>query len=355
MAHHLLFVGSYTRPEPHVPHAQGRGIAALDFDTDAGTLRPLAVHAGPANPTFLAAHPDGKTLYAVGEVENGTLSAFEVGSQGALRPLGAQPTEGGAPVQVDLGASGRFAYAVNYAGGKSIVAFPILPDGSLGPRAAAAEHVGKGPNAARQEGPHPHGVQVSPDGRHVYVCDLGTDEVVTYAAPSADGALRRLNALRLPPGGGPRHLTLHPSGRFAYAALELGSAVAALGRDAESGALDLRQVLPAQPQDYAGENAPAEVLVSADGRFVYVTNRGHDSVAVFAADGESGALTNLAFVRALGKTPRSAVLSPDGGHLLVANQDSSTIAVFRRDAGTGELSGGVTFACSTPAGLCFLP
>ncbi len=355
MAHHLLFAGSYTRPEPHVPSARGQGIAAFDFDADAGTLHPLGVHTGPANPTFLAAHPNGRFLYAVSEVEAGVLSAFEVGSGGALKALNAQPTEGGAPVQVSLDPQGRFAYAVNYAGGAAITAFPVLPDGSLGPRAAAAEHAGGGPNPGRQAGPHPHGVQVSPDGRHVYVCDLGTDEVVTYAPPEGQPSPRRLNALRLPPGSGPRHLTLHPSGRFAYAALELGSGVAALNRDPESGALIVRQRVPAQPRAYTGENAPAEVLLSADGRFVYVSTRGHDGVAVFGVNGGTGELTNLAFVPTLGKTPRSCVLSPNEEHVLAANQDSSTITVFRRDARTGGLSGGTIFPCPTPASLCFVP
>ena len=355
MAHHRLFAGCYTEPAPHAPDAEGRGISAYDFDADTGTLHPLGLAAPISNPSFLAAHPSGRALYAVSEVAAGRLSAFEVSPQPAvLRPLGTYPTEGAAPAHLGLDPHGRCVYAVNYAGGAAVVAFLTRPDGSLGPR-AAAEHAGGGPNPARQAGPHPHGVQVSPDGRHVYVCDLGTDEVVTYAPPEGKPALRRLNGLRLPPGGGPRHLAFEPSGHFAYAALELSAQVAALGRDPQDGALTLLQTVSVRPEPYAGESWPAEVLVSADGAFVYVTNRGPDSVAIFQVRPETGELTRLGDVPTLGKTPRGAAFSPGETHLLVANQDSSTVAVFRRDARTGGLSGGATFACPTPTDLCFVP
>lgn len=349
-----LFVGSYTEVLPHAPHARGEGIYALDFFPNEGTLSAPRLTARATNPSFLAVHPDGQSLYAVSETDPGQLLAFRGQEDSRLRALNARSTEGGAPVSVGLDPQGRRVFAVNYAGGAAVIAFGLEEQGQLGEALASAQHHGHGPNARRQDGPHPHSLSVSPDGRHAYVMDLGTDEAVAYdLAPGR--LLRRLHSAAFPPGSGPRHLAWHPGGAFAFVTLELGSGVAALRRDPATGELHLLGVTPAQPLTFAGENAPAEVMVSPDGRFVYVSNRGYDSVAVFAFDPVGGALSPVQYVPSGGNTPRGAALTPDAAHLLVANQDSSNIVVFRRDAPSGRLSALGVFPCPTPTSLAFVP
>lgn len=348
-----LFVGSYTQPLPHAPHANGQGVYALDFDAEHGTLSEARLAAHATNPSFLAAHPNGRSLYAASETGEGQLLAFRVGQNGDLTLLNARETEGRSPAHVSVDPEGRFVFAVNYGGTPSALAFPVKQDGALGEAAARAQHEGGGPNRERQDGPHPHSLRASPDGRHVYAMDLGTDEVVTYDH-GPHNFLGRLRAAHLPSGGGPRHIAFHPHGTFAFVTLELSSAVAVLRRDPASGELTLLSSARTQSADFQGENAPAEVLVSPDGRFVYVTNRGQDNLAVFALHPD-GSLEVAQHVSTEGHTPRGAALTPDGTHLIAANQDSATLAVFERDAATGQLQLAGVFACPTPTSVCFLP
>ena len=341
-----LLVGAYTQPEPHAPDANGRGISLFHFDPAGGGLEERSLAAELPNPSFLAAHPNGRAVYALSELEAGRLSAFGVGPQG-LSPLNSRSTEGSAPAHVSVDPLGRFVFAANYASGASVALFPILPDGSLGPLAASARHQGHGPVEDRQDGPHAHCVCPAPDGRHLYAADLGTDEVVVYAVNDVAPQLTQLGELRLPPGSGPRHLSVHPDGRTAYLTLELSGQLAVLGRDPASGGLDLRQLLPTGP-------LPADPAVSPDGRFVYAASRGDNRISAFTVTPDTGELSPLETVPALGRTPRSAALSPDGAFLLAANQDSDTVAVYRRDAQSGRLTDGRTVDCPTPTCFCFL-
>ncbi|WP_161883172.1 lactonase family protein [Deinococcus alpinitundrae] len=351
-----FFVGSYTHPLPHAPQAQGRGVYGLSLDPETGQLSPAQLLAELPQPSFLAAHPSLPVLYAVSEVQQGQLSAARAAPDGTLERLGQQSTQGDSPVHVRVDALGRWALAVNYVSGVSVLAYPLEENGQPGPCAARAQHHGHGPNRQRQGEPHPHSVTPAPDARHAYVADLGTDEVVTYDL-AAGSLLTRLGTLHLPPGSGPRHLAFDAAGTLAFLTLELSGSVAAIRRDPPRGSLDLLGVFPARPADAAGRSSPAEVLVS--GRFVYLSNRGQDStpssLSVFGINPESGVLEPVQHLLLPDRTPRSCAFSPDGAWLLVANQDSSSITVLERDSASGELELRDTFDCPTPTSVCFLP
>ena len=349
-----LLLGSYTSPLPHAPHADGQGVSRLPLDPATGLLGAPEVVAPSVQPSFVALHPAGHTLYAVSEVAEGRLWAYRVQPDGGLNVLGSQPTRGEFPAHVSAEPLGRYALCVNYGGGVSVLAFPLGLDGRLGPCAASAQHHGHGPVPLRQLGPHPHSVTPSPDGRHACVADLGTDEIVTYdLAP--ERLLQRLGRVSLSSGSGPRHLAFDTSGEVAFVTLELSGRVAMLRRDAALGTLTLLGRSPTSPPTFTGDSAPAAVLVSPEGDFVYVSNRGDHSVAVFRVDRSAGTLTPVQHVSTLGETPRGCTLSPDGAFLLAANQDSSAVTVFRRDFVRGTLEVCSTAACPTPTCICFLP
>lgn len=351
-----FFVGSYTSPLPHALEAEGRGVYGLTLDLETGQLSPARVLAELPQPSFLAAHPALPVLYAVSEVQRGQLSAEQAGPDGSLESLGQQSTQGDSPVHASVDALGRWALTVNYVGGVSVLAYPLDEGGHLGPCAASAQHHGHGPDPQRQAGPHPHSVTPAPDARHAYVADLGTDELVGYdLAPQR--LLKRLSALHLSPGSGPRHLAFNAVGTLAFATLELSAQVAALRREPQSGSLELLGLYHARPADAAGQASPAEVLIN--GPFLYVSNRGQDStpssLSVFGIGPDTGALKLLQHLPLPGRTPRSCALSPDGAWLLVANQDSSSITVLARDPASGQLRLRDTFGCPTPTSVCFLP
>lgn len=347
-----FFAGSYTSALPHAPNAEGRGISSLNLEVERELLTAPHLAAEVAQPSFLAAHPRLPVLYAISELDEGQVSAYRTQPDGSLRLLNRRSTQGASPAHVSVDALGRYVLCTNYVSGLSVLAFPVAEDGSLEPCAASDTHHGHGPNPQRQEGPHPHSVTPSPDGRHAYVADLGTDEVMGYDL-DPDRLLKRVSVVHLPPGSGPRHTAFDPTGTFAFVTLELASGVAILRREPQSGELTLLEVCPIQPPDFRGTNAPAEVMVSPDGHFVHVSNRGHDSITVFGFDANSTRLTLLQYAPTLGQKPRGCVLTPDGSLLLAGNQDSSTMTVFRRQADSGLLQVMGTFACPTPTSFCF--
>ena len=341
----LAFVGSMTEPCPYVAQSHGSGITVFDYDPQTGALRELSRTGGITNPSFLSLHPRLPVLYATSEVygwNEGTVSAYRIDvATGKLTYLNKQPTLGSVAAQSSLDAEGRRLFVVNYRmgelddlPGQSVAVFQVREDGSLAPASASAAHSGSGPKAERQEGPHPHCVLVSPDGRHAVATDLGTDEVVVYAIH--DGGLARVSELKLRPGTGPRHMAWHPGGRVLYVNGELDQTVSAL--DWNSGTLRHLHTAATLPEEFAGVNHTADLHVSPDGRFVYCSNRGHDSIAVFATSADGSALRPLGQVPTGGATPRSFCLDPAGRFLIAANQDSDTLAVFRRDMQTGALT-----------------
>ena len=344
MARALAFVGSLTQPTPYMARVSGAGITTFAFDPHTGALAKLCETGGIDNPSFLALHPRLPVLYATSEVygwNEGTVSAYRIDTaSGRLVYLNKQPTLGSIPAHASMSADGRWLFVANYRTGEpddlpgqSVAVFPIRDDGGIAPPCASAAHDGSGPVADRQEGPHPHCVLPSPDGRFLLATDLGTDEVIAYRFDGARGPLARVSALAMRAGTGPRHLAWHPGGRVLYVNGELDQTVSALAWT--DGALRHVQTAPTLPAGFAGVNTTADLHVSADGRFVYCSNRGHDSVAVFAAAAD-GALRPNGQALTGGATPRGLCLRD--GWVLAANQASDTVTALRRDPASGGLA-----------------
>lgn len=335
----LIFLGTYTPAG-----GDSRGIYAVRLDPASGALGEPLLAAETPNPTFLAWHPNGRTLYALGESgtvngrPGGALAAFRYDSTtGGLHPLNTAPTGGIGLAHVGVDATGRMAAVISYHGGY-VAAFPLRADGSLGARTTLLAHGGSlGPNPKRQDKPHPHSVNFSPDNRFVYVSDLGLDRIFRYVLDPVAATLTPAGETASQPGAGPRHSRFSADGRFLYVLNELNGTIEAFAVRAEDGDLARVQVASTLPKDFAGENTCAEIRLSPDGRFAYASNRGHDSLAVFARDGVTGLLTLLEIVPTGGKHPRNFNLSPDGRWLVCANKDSDSVTVFARDAATGRL------------------
>jgi 6-phosphogluconolactonase len=338
---HVLFAGGYAA-------ADQPGIHAFDFDAVTGSLALRGSFTGIANPSFLVLHPNGPWLYAVSETgqadggEHGAVWAFQVDRQSsAVQPINHQSTRGDWPCHLQIDATGRWIFASNYGTG-DVAVFPILEDGGLGEMKAFVQHHGHGPNPTRQEGPHAHSTTLTPDNNYAIVADLGIDQLLIYAFNGETGALRQHALTRTRPGAGPRHLAFHQDGRRVYVANELDSTVAVYEYDVSNGSLQELQTLDTLPPG-APENIVADIHVSANGQRVYVSNRGHNSVAVYAVRGD-GQLTRLAVNACGGKWPRNFTLAPDGRFMLVANEHSDEIAVLPLLDSTAELGEPVAWA-----------
>ena len=333
MNSHLIFLGTYTRDG-------SRGIYAVRLDDDTGLLSMPTVAAETPNPAWITLSPDKKFLYALHE-STGQAVGFSVDAASAqLTPLPAEKAAAAQPpAHLVVDATGRALMAANYREGY-VSSMAIRPDGTLG-QPVAIKHAGKlGPNAARQDKPHTHSVTLSPDNRFVIVCDLGLDQIYSYALDPAAAKLTPANPafVATAPGAGPRHFKFGADGRHAYAINELGGTIAVYDYAATNGALTPRQTVSTLPAGFKGENTTAEVRVHPNGKFLYGSNRGHDSVAVFAIDQTSGELTPVEIVPSGGKTPRNFALSPNGKWLVCAHQDSNNLTVFRVDPATGRLT-----------------
>jgi len=338
---YLVYVGTYTEEG-----SKSKGIYAYRFDEDANQITSLGLAAETTNPSFVALHPNGKFLYAVNEVQNykgpnsGGVSAFSIDrATGKLTFLNEVPSRGADPCYIMVDKAGKYVLVANYTGG-SVAAFPVLADGKLGEASEFVQHTGHGADSKRQEGPHAHSIDLSPDNRFAFVDDLGLDELKVYKYDAAKGSLTPNSPpfAKLDPGAGPRHFVLHPSGKFAYVVAEMASTVTAFSVDLNKGTLQRLQTLSTLPKDFSGENDDAEVHVHPSGKFLYASNRGHDSIAVFAIDPQKGTLTQIEDVPTQGKIPRSFEIDPTGNFLFAENQKSDNIVVFRIDAKTGRLT-----------------
>jgi len=299
-----------------------------------------------ANPSFLAIHPSGDYLYAVGELgqfggkRSGAVSAFRIDRPtGKLELLDQQPSRGAGACHLVVDGSGKNVLVANYSGG-SIAVLPIPDDGQLDEATAFVQHEGSSVNPRRQKGPHAHSINVAPDNRFAFVADLGLDKVLVYRFDAKNGTLAPNNPAwaTVKPGAGPRHFAFHPGGKSAYVINELHSTVTAFAYDARQGVLTERQTLSTLPDGFDGDSTTAEVQVHPSGKFLYGSNRGHDSIAVFAIDGETGRLTLVEHESTQGQTPRNFGIDPTGTFLLAANQKSHTVVIFRIDRDTGELA-----------------
>jgi 6-phosphogluconolactonase len=336
----LLYVGTYTEG------GRRDGIHLLRMDTATGALRRVStVDAGP-NPSFLAIHPDGQTLLAVNEVNEvhgkatGAIRSFDIDPEtGGLAPINEQSSEGAAPCYVTTDRSGRVALVANYVGG-TVAILGIEDDGALAGASQVVQHVGTGKIATRQERAHAHCIIPHPSNRFALAADLGVDRVLVYGLDAGGRSLSHVatSDLVMPPGTGPRHLTFHPTLPVVYLAGELNSSVSALHCDPGTGALSVLQTLVMQPTGFTGENYPADIHVAPNGRALYVSNRGQNSIAVFSIAPGTGMLTSQQAVSTGGDWPRNFTIDPTGRWLLVANQRSGSIVVFRRDVETGRLA-----------------
>jgi 6-phosphogluconolactonase len=334
-----VFVGTYTNG------GQSKGIYRLEFDLSTGKLGAPVVAGTSVNPSFLAIHPNRRFLYAVNEIgdfqkkQSGAVSAFSIDPKsGDLTLINQQPSGGAAPCHLVVDRLGRHVLAANYGGG-SVCVLPFGENGRLGEATAFIQHRGASVNKQRQEAPHAHSVNLDPANRFAFVADLGLDKVLIYRFDAGKGTLtaNQPPSASVKPGAGPRHFTFHPNGRVAYVINELDSTVTVFDYDAEKGALKEKQSVSTLPPGYAGRNGTAEVVVHPSGKFLYGSNRGHDSIAVFTVDQQTGKLTPAGFQNANIKTPRNFAIDPSGALLLVANQDADSIIVFRINQKTGQL------------------
>jgi len=337
----LIFIGTGSKNQ-----GISRGIYATRLDTVTGAVAEAELAVETPNPGFLAAHPARRIVYAAGEVETapgqttgGAVIAYEFDPRsGRLTLLNQQPTGGLAVTHLVADATGRMLITVSF-GGAQIVAFPIDADGRLGARTSSLLSAGKpGPNTSRQNKPHPHSVTLSPDNRFAYVCDLGLDRILCYRLDPTAATLIPAGEFPTAAGAGPRHSKFSADGRFFYALNEINSTLAVYACDRTTGALTPSQAVSTLPDDFKGDNSCAEVRIHPNGRFVYASNRGHNSIAVFARNEADGTLARIQLEPCGGVTPRNFNLSPDGAWLVCANLGSNNLATFRIDAATGQLT-----------------
>jgi len=333
----LVFVGTYTETEG----SQSEGIYVYRMDESSGKLTFEKVVKGVLNPSFLATHPRQGFLFAVNEIQDyrgqagGGVSAFSIHSD-EVNLLNDQLSRGSDPCYVSVEETGRFALVANYTSG-SVAMFPIQPDGGVGPASDVIQHSGSSIHPERQTGPHAHCILPDPTNRFAIAVDLGLDKLIIYQMDLENGKLHKYAEVDVQPGAGPRHLTFHPNGQFAYLINELNASVIGYRYGSESGTFQELQTVPALPQDFEGENLCADIHISPDGKYLYASNRGHDSIVCFSIDQNTGRLTYRNHTPTEGREPRNFAIDPSGSFLLVANQKTNNIVTFRIDSESGQL------------------
>jgi 6-phosphogluconolactonase len=317
-----------------------KGIYLADFDSKTGKLSAPSIVSETIAPSYLAIHPDGKYLYAVNEVEKGTVTAFSIESgSGKLNEINSVSVQSAGPCYIAIDKPGHWAITANYAGG-SITVLPIESGGRLGSAAEFIEHKGSGPNRDRQTGPHPHWAGFMNGGKTVLVTDLGTDEISIYNFDPKRGSLKVGESafMTIPPGSGPRHGVVAPSGKFFYVIAELSNVITEYYYNADMKQFTAINTVSTLPANFKGDNTAAEIAMHPNGKFVYASNRGDDSIAVFSVtDPKKGLLKLEEHVKSGGKTPRQFEIDPSGHWLLVGNQESNNITIFSIDPSTGKL------------------
>lgn len=324
----LFYVGTYNTESE-------KAISLCSLSLSSGEMRVIKGTEGIENPSFLALNGAGSVLYAVSEKDQGEVYAFAIDPVSkVLSPLGSRPTEGGAPCYVSVSPKEDYIFVSNYSGG-NVNVFPVNDDGSLQEMSDQVKHAGSGTREDRQDAPHPHSVIPDRSGRHILVCDLGLDQIVIYRLE--DGKLAKHNELNLQPGSGPRHLAAHPTGQWIYLANELNCTVTVIANDETAGNLSILQQLSTLPDHYiaGSDDTAADIHVSSCGRFLYVSNRGQDSVALFHINQSTGLLEAVDWQITGGRTPRNFAII--GDKLLAANQNSDNITSFSIDSESGRL------------------
>jgi 6-phosphogluconolactonase len=352
-----VYIGTYTG-------GKSKGIYRCEFDASSGKLSEPVLAAEVTNPSFLALHPNNHYLYAVGEMPSfegrpsGAVTAFSIDpASGELRRLNQKPSGGAGPCHVIVDRQGKNVLVANYGGGSAAV-LHLEENGRLGERTGFAQHHGKGSDPARQEAPHAHSINLDAANRFAFVADLGLDQVLIYRFDADKGTLQKNDppSVQVEPRSGPRHFAFHPNGRYAYVLNELANTVTALTYDAQTGALRPIQTLSTLPEGYRKPSWAAEVQVHPSGKFLYSSNRGHNSIAIFTIDEKTGKLTAAGHQAEGIQTPRNFGIDPTGKFMLVANQDGDSILVFRIDGQTGALQAtGAKVEVGKPVCIKFLP
>ena len=331
-----VYFGTYTRT-----NNSSKGIYRSILDLDTGKLTPPSLAAELKSPSFIEIHPNGKYLYAVSEAGGaGCVAALAIdASSGSLKLLNRQPSRGLGPCHVNIDGAGKNVLVANYGSGSAAV-IPIQPDGRLAKPAGFTQHEGSSINQRRQKGPHAHSINPSPDNRYVYVADLGIDKINIYALDAENGTIVPNNppSVNLKPGAGPRHFAFAPNAKQAYVINELHCTITAFDYNSATGALTEIQTVGTLPESFEGTNSCAEIRVHPTGKFLYGSNRGHDSIAVYKIDSARGTLTFVEHETAGIKTPRNFNIDPTGKFCLVANQNGDSVVVFRIDRRTGALN-----------------
>jgi len=354
------FIGTYTEPilfgTGAVLQGKGKGIYWLTLDLRDGSLKLEGVTEQVRNPSYLAVSSNRSFLYAVNELKeyegkkSGSVTAFRIDwAQKRLLFLNRQPSLGTDPCHVTLNNAGTYLFVSNFMSG-SVSVFPIQSDGSLGEPTDFIQHQGSSLDPIRQTGPHAHSLTLDPSERFAFVPDLGIDQVVIYSFDRKKGKLFPAPTPHCPvtKGAGPRHFEFHPSRRFAFLINELASTLSMYEYNEKNGSLVLKQTVSTIPEGYAGANTCADLHVHPSGRFVYGSNRGHDSIVVFRVDEQKGSLEYVCHQSTLGKTPRNFAVDPTGNYLVVANQDSDTIVTFSIDTKDGRLAEAISIEIPTP-------
>ena len=358
----FVYVGTYTGGASKGIHLFRLQTQNLDVSQNI-TLVPLGLAAESANPSFLEIDLKRRLLFAVNEIDTfegkptGAVSAFKIGAAGELMLINQRPSMGAGPCHLVLDKEGRNVIVANYTGG-SVAVLPVAADGTLGAATSVMQHKGKSVNPKRQTEPHAHGVALSADNRFVFVADLGLDKVLIYRFDAEKGTLAPHDPafVTVKPGAGPRHIVFRPDGKFAYVVNELDSTVTTFAYDAAAGTLKEIQTVTTLPDSFDGANSTAEIDVNPSGKYLYVSNRGHNSVVLFRIDPEQGTIAFVEEQGTGGKKPRHFGIEPSAKHLAIANQDSDTVLVARIDAGNGRLKPSGVFA-SVPSPVCvkFVP
>lgn len=334
----MVFVGTYTESDG----SQSEGIYVYQMDLSSGKLTFERVVKGLLNPSFLEFHPKQSFLYAVNEVEDfagqpgGGVSALSINSAGELHVLNSQSSHGEDPCYISIEQTGQFALVANYTSG-SVAMLPIQTGGQLGPASDVIQHSGSSAHPERQTGPHAHCILPDPTNHFAIAMDLGLDKLMIYRMDLENGKLHKHAEVKVPPSAGPRHLTFHPNGRYAYLINELNSTLISYRYHSVNGTFEAFQTAPTLPSDFKGENLCADIHISPNGNHLYASNRGHDSIALFLIDENSGKLTYRNHTSTDGKEPRNFAIDPGGSYLLVANQKTHNIVTFRIDPDTGQL------------------
>jgi 6-phosphogluconolactonase len=339
LAQNWLYIGTYTR-------AASKGIYVARYAPDTGTVTPVGLAAQSVSPSFVAVHPNGKWIYAVNEsrryngiANSGSVSAFTMDSAtGSLAAINVVPSRGADPCHLVVDHTGRWLFVANYSGG-NVGVFPILANGALSEASQLIQLEGAAKvDPLRQEAAHAHSVNVSADNKFLYVSDLGNDRIVVYNFEAATGTLTQRSTASLTPGSGPRHVAFSRDRNYLYSLGELTGTITVFRHNPTSAAMEEVQTISTLPRGYSGPKSGAEIAVDPSGRFLYASNRSHDSIAIFTIDAEQGRLTSVGHVSTQGKTPRAFVIDPAGKHLIVVNQDSGNLSVFAIHPDTGALT-----------------